>query len=150
METPPNLRAAERLRHAADVLRRQNDADAHAVADGINAYLTGDASSLDDALGLRPEPGQRKAPTLARIAERDELLQRAAAEFYPGKRVSEQARALHRAITRYAASAWRHERSHIACPAHRAGTVQGVAWEILTLDEDPPGARQLRRILAMS
>ena len=90
----PGIATAERLRAAADVLERQNDAGVRAVGIGRKTYLAGDAASLDEALALRPEAGHRRASTTACIAERDALLRRAADEFFPGPNTSHQLREL--------------------------------------------------------
>ena len=54
-----------RIRHAEEVLRRQNDPDLHEVAKVIAAYRRGDAKTFEDTLGLRPGPGMRTARTRA-------------------------------------------------------------------------------------
>lgn len=56
---PPTL-PIDRLRAAADVLARQNHPDLRAVADGLRAYLSGQAVSLDAALGFKPGLGERR------------------------------------------------------------------------------------------
>ena len=150
MDRPPDVSAADRLRAAADVLERQNEPSVRVVADGIRAYLTGAASSLDEALALIPDAGQRRPSTMARLAERDALLRRAADQFFPGPNTSHQARELHTAISRYASSSWPRERELVTCPARHDGTINGAAWELLSLGDRVLSERQIRKILALS
>ena len=137
------------LRYAAEVLSRQNDPRGRAVAEGFRAYLSGDADSLDDALGQRRAPGERRPSTKAMHRARDALLREAAAEFFPARRPSP-ARELHKAITRYAATGWLRECHLAACPAHREGTVQAVAWAVLKLENRVLSAKRIREVLAMN
>ena len=116
MDRPPDITAADRLRAAADVLELQNEPGVREVADGIRCYLRGGAASLDEALELIPDAGQRRPSTMARLGERDALLRRAAGEFFPGN-TSHQARKLHIAISRYAVSSWPRERNLATCLA---------------------------------
>ena len=116
MDHPPDVSAAEMLRAAAVVLELQYDAGVRAVGAGIRSYLSGDAPSLDAALELRPEAGYRRPATLARFAERDTLLRRAADQFFPGN-ASHQARELFTTISRYATSSWPRERDLVPARA---------------------------------
>ena len=150
MDGPADLGAADRLREAAYVLDRQNEPGVRLVADGIRAYLSGAAASLDEALELKTEAGHRRPSTMARIAERDALLRRAANQFFPGPNTSHQARELHTAISRYAASSWPRERERVTCPDRRTGTIQGAAWEILSLDDHVLSFERIRKILVTS
>ena len=151
MDNPPDIAAADdRLRRMVDVLRRQNDPGMHEAADGIAAYRAGRVPTLEDALGLRPGPGQRSAPTRAIMAERDQWIRQAAADHFPGPSTSRQARQLHTAIDRYAASSWRHDKESTRCPRRLTGTINAVVWEILSLDGRVLCFERIRKILVMS
>ena len=141
---------AARLRRAANVLARQNGPAVRAVADGIMAYLAGNAPTLDIALAVQPGPGQRSAATTLRATERNALLRRAADQFFADRKPTQQAHELHRAITRYAASSWPREKHLVSCPYRHAGTVQAFAWEILCIDDRVLSERRIRTILATS
>ena len=146
----PDHSALTRLRAARAVLVRQNDADCQAVADGLDAYLTGDVENLDVALALKPDPGQRRPTTRERLVERDALLVAAATRFWPSRNPSEQARELHRAMSRYEAAGWRREQHRATCPEMRAGTVEAVAFEYLAAGNGVISTRRIRSILATS
>jgi hypothetical protein len=138
------------LRHVVAVLARQNDPDSHFVAEGILAYLSGAVASLDEALGVKPEPGQRKPITLAMIAARNESLRETAAREFPGIAVSRQAHKMHTEMSRYAASAWKQDRHEKQIPERLAGTAQAVAWQMLTDEDRLISERQIRKILSPS
>ena len=142
--------AAARLRRAADVLAQEDDAELRAVADGIMAYLAGNAPTLDIALDVQPGPGQRSAATTIRITERNGLIRRAAEQFFPDRKPARRARELSTAINRFATSSWPRERHLVSCPDRHSGTVQAFAWEILCLDDHPLSAERIRKILVTS
>lgn len=142
---------AQRLKRVAEILSQQDDdLDAKAVADGFSAYLCGDVVTLDDALGVRTLPGQRKLATQIWNAKRNALLCKAACDHFPNVCTLKQARELHRVMDRYFTSAWRHERHNAVCPPHLSGTVQAAAWEILKLVDRVLSERRIREILATS
>ena len=125
---------SDRLWRAVARMKRLDDPDVAFVAAGFTSVLSGDQDSLDEALGLRPGPGQRSLKTRRQISERDDLFRRAVREFLPGPSKARQARQVHRALSRYEATAWRRgERDKVACPPQHAGTVKALAWEILHL-----------------
>ena len=128
-----------------------DDPDVAFIAHGITSVLSGDRGSLDEALGLRPGPGQRRPSTLARLAERDKLYRRAAREFFPGLKPAKQAHELHRAFSRYETTAWRFDKGGtVTCPPQHAGTVRALAWEVLNLTDRVQSERSIRQILAAS
>ncbi len=121
------------------------------AAEGLDRFLAGEIPSLEEALTERPAWSQeRKAGTVAVIEERDRLLRQAAADFWPGRNASAQARELHRAWSRYRVAGWQRDRVLEAPPAARAGTVEGRLWAVLRLRDDVIGWERLRRILVAS
>lgn len=126
------------------------DRDRRQIADALARFLAGEEPSLDEALGLKPQGGQRSAQTVAILAERDRLLREAAAEFFSGLLVTQQARELHRRWTRYEASGWRRERALDVVPSSRLGTLEGRLWAILRLRDFVPCERTIRGALATS
>ena len=112
------------------------DPEVRAIGDGLLAYLSGAAATLDIALAVQPGPGQRSAATTLRTTERNALLRRAAEQFFADRKPTQQAYELHRAITRYAASSWpREKQARIERPSAPLGEGGG----------DPPtrvGARK--------
>lgn len=117
------------------------------VADAIASFLAGEAPSLDQALDVAGQQGQRKPLTLALLAERDSLIRQAAAEFFPGQSARRQAVEIHRAIGRYAATSWPRDRSAVVCPDRLSG-IQVFAWRILRIDDRMLSADRLRKVLA--
>ena len=98
----PDSSPISRLRRAAAVLRASGDADAECVAAGLERYFA-EAScglGLDQALGIRPAPGQRAWWTVEKIEQRDETLREIAETFLAGKKATEQARELARRAAR--------------------------------------------------
>jgi hypothetical protein len=116
-----------RIAEAARDGRALDAADAAMLAGAVHRWAAGDAVTLDDALGLRVDPGQRRPATRLRLAKRDQLLSEAAATFYADLSSSAQASSLAKDLARYAASAWRHDRSQQRCP-YPAGTLHCLLW----------------------
>ena len=140
-----------RLRRAVARMRCIDDPDVAFVADGITSVLAGDRDSLDEVFGIRPGPGQRRPSTLARLAARNALYRQAAREFFPDLTPTRQAREIHRAFSRYEASAWRRDKGvHVTCPERLIGTPQALVWEILNLIDRVQSERHIRQILATS
>ena len=78
------------------------------LAESLERIAAGEDAAT--ALGVKRAPGQRKWQTCAALAERDRLLREAAKRFLGGLSVAAQAERLHKALSRYCASAWRRER----------------------------------------
>ena len=79
---------------------------------------------------------------------RDELLRRAAREFFPGLSTSEQARQLHRALALYSDTRWR--RGDRLCVEAPADAKHKIWWQVLHLRNLVPAEGRLRRILGHS
>ena len=143
--------AAARLAKWRRALGRSKDPELYDLRDGLEALVDGRAATLDQALNLVPQPGRRRPATVARLAQRDRLLCEAAARWWSGRPVADQARNLGAAIALYESTAWPRERGLNACPPRRAPTVQGVAWHVLKLgDGRAPGEHRIRAILIAS
>ncbi|SDG35353.1 hypothetical protein SAMN05216338_10015 [Bradyrhizobium sp. Rc2d] len=91
--------------------------------------------SADELAALRAalhtEPGQRRPETQRAIQERDRLLRRFAARYYPGFTRNQQAKAIHAELRRYAGSTWLRSRVDREC-RHRDDR-RRLIWQILQL-----------------
>lgn len=121
------------------------------LAEGLARFLAGEATILEEALGIREAGSQGRTPQfMAALDERDRLLREAARDFLPDLLEAHQARELHRRWTLYEASGWRRgERSLPVAPAHGVGTLEGRLWAVLRLRDNVLGERTIRRTLAM-
>ena len=146
LETP-----SDRLRRVVALMKRHPGSDPHGewFITAVEAFLDGRQGSLDQALGLRLGPGQRRPSTLARLAARDALYRQAARDFFPGLNPTRQAHELHRNFHHYETTAWRRDKGGtVTCPPQYAGTVRALAWEILHLTDRVQSERSIRQILA--
>jgi hypothetical protein len=121
-----------------------------ALARGLRAYLGGQQRRLDEALNLRPGPGQRDPRTRASLAERDEFLREAARLFFPQLAPTEQAKALETALARYAASAWQRERAAPELPPRHKGRIEEYLWRVMRAEPRTLGWERIRKILVAS
>lgn len=141
------MTAADRLRHAAGVLRREGSADALAVAGDIERYLEDAAIglTLDIALGVSPAPGQ--TPWWEREARerRNAAIRELREHCFGDLGITAAARAIEEEARRFQASAWRYDRGREKISGgderHR------LLGEALRTGLPFPGSRQLRTIL---
>lgn len=126
------------------------DAARNHVAAGIDAWLHGDAATLDAALHIQPQPGQRRVATTFARHRRDALVRDAATRFAPGESDAARARWIAERWRRYAGTAWPRERHLSAPPAHRAGTVEALFHQAMRIADATLGERTVRGILAAS
>ncbi len=138
------------LAKVASHLRTSSDDDVLEFAASVERVVSGDETSLDRLLGLRPAPGQRSLETKVAINRRDELLRRTAADHYGDLSAAATADAMHRAWLRYAESAWPRERNSAALPTHRIDKPEFGFYQIMKTDNCVLSARSIRRILATS
>lgn len=124
--------------------------DRRHIALAVETWLHGDAATLDAALGVQPQPGQRRVPTVYARHRRDALICEAATRFAPGDTPAAQARWLAERWRRYAGTAWPRERHLDAPPPHREGTVEAVLHEAMRIADATLSARTIRLILASS
>ena len=116
---------------------------------GIERFLERQAPDLDRAFGLILGQGGVPWWREEAIRRRDAELRRYAALAHPLGGVTQRARAVARALHRYAAGAWRFEREAAEMPAHHAGRAEAHLWRAFKSGAAMPlGERQLRTILA--
>jgi hypothetical protein len=87
---------------------------------------------------------QDDAPS-ARLGRRDVLI-RELATRYGGSRKA-RAMALLADLDRYAATAWRHNRRHVSCPAELVGTDRELFWVLCKHGNIPTSWRQIWNII---
>jgi hypothetical protein len=122
--------------------------DAVPIAAAIRSYRRGEVDSLDAALGLNVGAGERKPATRLALADRASLLRSAADRYFPNQSVASQARELHAALDRYAATGWLRERTFDECPVRYAGSIRADLWTILKIKPYVLTERALRATLA--
>ncbi len=117
--------------------------DADAVGDGIDRYFR-DKCTLDEAMGVRLDPGENHPGTSLAIAKRDAALR--AAAMHLGGTSTENAKKLADMFARYEAGPWQRERTLDLCP--RPGRIEGHFWAALKAYTRAIGQRQIQKILA--
>lgn len=118
------------------------DEDRQAICDGLDCYLTMRCESLDSALGVGRRQGERDARTRRDLAERDDQLIRAMAEFdLSSPQMAAEMR-------RYYARGWQRDRAAAECPPQHSGKLEAALWRILKLRAQPLGERFIRAIAA--
>jgi hypothetical protein len=118
------------------------------LAAALTSFLEQRCRSLHEALGLRFARGGVPWWREQAIRGRDAALRELAERFYADLSPSAQARQLSTMATRYAASAWRHDRNRDGMPAHYRGTAKEHLWRAFTSGATMPLCeRQMRNIL---
>jgi hypothetical protein len=115
----------------------------------LDKFLNHQARTIEDAMGIRSSRGGVPWWMEEAIRKRDRVL-RGLAELYAANRnVSAQARCIYTLTTRYAASAWRFDRSLSESPPGYTGTPSEYLWRAFNSGAPMPiGERQLRNVLA--
>ena len=114
----------------------------------LERFLTQDTRSLEEALGLQAPQGGVPWHLEEALRHRDAALRQLATRFCEGMSVSAQARQIHTWSVRYAATAWRFERTREEMPAHYEGTYKAPLWQAFkTGARMPICERRLRNIL---
>jgi hypothetical protein len=104
------------------------------------------AATVEDALARR-DRALAVALRRASLHQRDELLRRAAAEFYAGCPRA-RAMALLQDARRYGAAAWLRDRGSVTCPETIRGTIKEVLWlAFKAYPAFPSSLRQIQNIL---
>jgi len=116
----------------------------------FTSFMDGEAESLDAALCVRPDRGQRSLPATYARHWRDDLLREAAQQFMPGEAPAAQAREIASRWRRYAATAWPRERHLNAAPPSRRNSLEAAFFEAMKLADATLSERTLRQILAAS
>lgn len=141
--------AIDALKRAAQYLRSSPDAGVRMVGAEFDKWIEGDGPEhLEQSFGLGL-PGPRSISTARNNAERIELINQAAHEFFQHHSEAAQAEAIRFELDKYRSTAWIRDRETDKCPA-RAGTLRGILWQILKLRDWSLSARQIRRFLATS
>ncbi len=91
--------------------------------------------------------GENGRSPMPRLVRRDELIRRAASQFYGDQSLDSAARKLHAALARYAAAGWARDRDAATCP-RPAASIEAAAWQLLAAGVGVPSARTIRRLLA--
>jgi hypothetical protein len=139
------IEAAQRWLDLAELAERL-DPQLEPMARAVRAFVRGD----QDAFGIKPHVGQRKAGAQLAKAERDWLIRAAAARFYPGQNDARQADQLSQQMSRYFSSGWQNERGELECPQRRRGRITGAIWEMFQLVPLPLKKETVREILGAS
>ena len=122
--------------------------DACWLGTSLQRFLTHQTTSVEEALGLNfPKGGVPWWQEVA-IRERNAAICELAAHHLSDRCPSAKARQVSTMSIRYAASAWRIDRSRDDMPAHYAGTTREHLWRAFKSGAVMPlGERQLRTIL---
>jgi len=119
------------------------------LGNALQEFLSHNCRSIEDALGLkfpqggipwwREEANRRRDAALRELAER----------FYGDLSPCAKAREVRTIASRYAASAWRHDREREEMPRHYVETPHDLLWRAFKSGALMPiGERQLRHIFA--
>jgi hypothetical protein len=136
------LRISENL--AAGQPVSPKDADFFVAA--IEEWLRG--NNFTAAFGLKLAAGEADPRKIMANSWRDELIRRAARDFFEHLSPARRAEELHRAWMNYFKGAWQHDRKLTDCPARYAGNLESILFQISTLKLRALSERQIRRILA--
>lgn len=143
--------AIRRLREVAAQCREGRSLDrelAEWLAGSLEGYLTRQYRTVEEALGLIFPQGGVPWWREEAIRTRDAALRELAARFLPDLSPCGQAQRIFTLSTRYAASAWRHDRARGEMPAHYRGTAKEWLWRAFASGATMPVCeRQLRTIL---
>ncbi len=142
----------ERLRRASGRLMAGDPLERD-LADWLGTALQGFLSrrhrTVEEALGLRFAQGGVPWWREEAIRVRDAALRELGERFFPGISPHAQARRVCTLATRYAASAWRHDRDGENLPDRYLGTAKEYLWRAFASGAAMPiGERQLRNVLA--
>ncbi|HEX6119396.1 MAG TPA: hypothetical protein VFZ03_08065 [Dongiaceae bacterium] len=146
------LRTIQNLRAIAHCCRAGSPLDgklAGWLGDSLEEFLAHRATSIEEALGLRAPRGGVPWWREEAMRHRDALLREFAAALFSGLSVCATARQIRVLALRYAATAWRFDRSGDAMPEQYRGTAKEWLWRIFKAGAPMPiGERHLRTILA--
>jgi len=140
-----NLREVALLCHEG---RPLGDQLASWLAECLDAFLSHQTGTIDEALGLRGARGGVPWWREEAIRVRDRLLREFAGRYFAGLAVSARARRIRLLAMRYAATAWRFDRERSAMPACYEGTQNAWLWRLFRAGAPMPvSERHLRTIL---
>lgn len=142
--TAARLAAAQRLAELAAALCEDRAPPADVASEfcrAVGAYLGGAAPTLDDALGLTPQPGEAHWRTQEARQRRDEVLRRAAAEFgLSGAQLAAE-------LSSYRCRAWQRDCDLPDYPPRYHGTLWANLWTALRACDRPLSVRSVQMIV---
>ena len=119
------------------------------LGSALQGFLQRKHPTTDDALGLRFAQGGVPWWREEAIRKRDAALRELGERFFPGISPHAQAQRICTLATRYAASAWRHDRDGEHLPSRYGGTAKEYLWRAFASGAAMPiGERQLRNVLS--
>lgn len=138
----------ELLRRVAG--RQETEADRAELAARLRLYFEAaeEGATLDDCFGLRVCRGGSPWWRREIIGRRDAAVRLLAQRHHSGLPVARQATEIRAGLLRYAATAWRFDRSRSEPPVNYLGTAREIQFDILRAHETILGERQLQRILS--
>ncbi|MGH6931886.1 MAG: hypothetical protein ACREEE_05565 [Dongiaceae bacterium] len=120
----------------------------HLLGRAFREFLTHRARTIDEAFGLRFARGGVPWWLEEAMRHRNRALRELARNYYSELTVSAQARQIQTLSIRYAASAWRFDRTRGAMPDHYAGTANEWLYRAFSAGAPMPICeRQLRLVL---
>lgn len=138
----------ESLRIISCKCLNNNDDQLRWLGRSLNEFLARRCRSVDEALGLQFSRGGIPWWREEAIRKRDAALRELTARHFADLSITAQARQVHLAAVRYAASAWRFDRNRAAMPPHYARGTHEWLWRAFSSGAPMPiGERQLRHIL---
>jgi len=138
----------ERLRNLCRRLLAEGDLEFQWFGSKLDDFLCHRCRSIEEALGLRFARGGMPWWREEATRQRDAALRALTQLYYPGLRLSVQAKRVYQQAARYAASAWRNDARRDTLPAHYVGTMHEWLWRAFASGAPMPiGERRLRDIL---
>lgn len=145
------LVSINRLREVAHCLRsgqRLDDDLGRWLGHSLDKFLSQQSASIDEALGIKFDRGGVPWWREEAIRKRNAALQALADYLTAASCITSASREVHKLSIRYAASAWRFDRSAETMPQHYLGTAHEHLWHAFKSGAPMPiGERQLRTIL---
>src|SRR5215813_8701508 len=117
------LATIERLRNLCQRLLTEGDLELRWLGNRLDDFLSHRCRSLEEALELRFARGGIPWWREEATRQRDAALRALTQLYYPGLRLSVQAKRVYEQAARYAASAWRNDAPRKTMPPHYAGTM---------------------------
>jgi hypothetical protein len=146
------ISGADRLARMASYARAAADDGDEQAADILASLeqVLAAGGSLDEALGLRAQPGQPRWSTVAAREKRDSALRELAERHFGELEIGERIRAVGDAVSRYDRREWQIDRRLPSLPPRFVGTPRDLlhAAFIATEGKVPTSPKHLRRILA--
>jgi len=118
------------------------------LGDALHRFLTRQSPTIEEAFGLHSVRGGMSWRQELLIRRRNAALVELAQRHFSNGSATAQAKAIHTACVRYAASAWRFDRHCTVLPTAYSGLPQEFLWKAFAAGAPMPiSERQLRNIL---